>query len=68
MEPRMPMTQKRRLVPYHGTHRDKESLVKEMELLMNAFEDQTYHFRSHKMHHEAVEAVNRFEWIKVGSN
>jgi hypothetical protein len=65
MEPRMPMTQKRRLVAYHGTHRDKESLVEEMELLMNAFEDQRYHFRSHKMHHEAVEAVNRFERIIV---
>ncbi|KAG0611812.1 hypothetical protein M758_7G166400 [Ceratodon purpureus] len=57
-EPRMPLTQKRRLVPYYGIYRDKESLVEEMELLLNAFQDQKYHFRSHKMHHEAVEALN----------
>lgn len=59
-EPRMPLTQNKRLVPYYGIHRDKESLVEEVELLLNAFQDQKYHFRSHKLHHEAVEALNRF--------
>lgn len=62
-EPRLPLTQKKRLVPYYGNHRDKESLLEEVELLQNAFQDQKFHFRFHKMHHEAVEAVNRFSII-----
>ena len=59
-EPRHPLTQKKRLVPYYGIHRDKESLLEELELLLNAFQDQRFHFLTHKMHHEVVEAVNRF--------
>lgn len=55
----LPLTQKRKLVPYYGVHRDKESLVEEMETLISAFQDQKFHFAAHKSHHHAVHMLNR---------
>lgn len=57
--PIRPLTQKKKCLPYYGVPRDKESLVEEMELLLEAFQDQKFHFRAHKEYHYAMQAENK---------
>lgn len=57
--PNLPLTQKKRRVSYYGVHSDKESLLEELLALKEAFEDQKFHFKAHKEHHNAMEVENR---------
>lgn len=59
-EPNLPLTQKRRLVPYYGVHIDKEGALEEVLALLNAFEDQKFHLRVHKMHHNTVNSIKEY--------
>lgn len=58
--PNLPLTQKKKCVSYYGIPRDKESLLEEVELLVEAFQDQKFHLVAHKLHHNAVQAESRY--------